>query len=187
MQKASKNRSSLYSVFATAMLVALAGCNTSGSSRPTVASNGEVRIKESELRAYCPSVSLREGTAFFNTYEKGGDQDASRVVYQASLTDITRACKYGDGTMNIEVAAAGKVVPGPKYHNGTITMPIRVAVLQGDRVIYSQLHKQVLKIANPDEATQFVMNDTGISIPMPDKQNIQIFVGFDEGPVKGKK
>ncbi|MFC4625091.1 hypothetical protein ACFO1V_07645 [Daeguia caeni] len=187
MQKASKNHSPLYSVFAAALLVALAGCNTAGTGRPTVASNGEARIKESELRAYCPQATLREGTAFFNTYEKGGEQDPNRVVYQAAITDITRACKYGDGMMNIEVAVAGKVVPGPKYRNGTITMPIRVAVLDGDRVVYSQLHKQMVNISNGDVATQFVMNDKGISIPIPEKQTIQIFVGFDEGPVKAQK
>ena len=66
-------------------------------------------------------------------------------------------------------------------------MPIRVAVLDGDRVVYSQLHKQMVNISNGDVATQFVMNDKGISIPIPEKQTIQIFVGFDEGPVKAQK
>ena len=41
----------------------------------------KARSSQSELRAYCPPVTLREGTAFFNTYEKGAtgrpDQAAS--------------------------------------------------------------------------------------------------------------
>lgn len=190
MQTASQNRSSLFPVFATVLLAALAGCTTSGtdkaaeSSLATPAASGDQRIKESELRAYCPSVSLREGTAFFNTYEKGGDKDPARVVYQGALTDVTRTCQYGTGTMTIDVAAAGKVVPGPKYKSGSITMPIRVAVRQGDQVVYSKLHKQSVTISNGDTATQFVFNDKAISLPMPDKQNIQIFIGFDEGPYK---
>jgi hypothetical protein len=108
------------------------------------------------------------------------------VIYQAALTDTTRACQHGAGTMTIDVAAAGKVVPGPKYKSGTITMPIRVAVRQGDQVIYSKLHKQAVTIANGDTATQFVFNDKAITVPTADKNNIQIFVGFDEGPYNTK-
>ena len=183
MQKASQNRSSLFPVFATVLLAALAVCTTSGSEKPgDMAAEGPKRISASELRAYCPTVTLRDGTAFFSTYAKGGDKDPAQVVYQASLTDVTRSCQYGDGTITIDVAAAGKVVPGPQYKSGTITMPVRVAVRQGDQVVYSKLHKQVVTITNGDTATQFVFNDKGISLPMPDKQNIQIFVGFDEGP-----
>ena len=196
MQITPQNRSSLFPAFATVLLLALAGCTTSGTDKaadgamgsPSTAqeASGDQRIKESELRAFCPSIMLREGTAFFNTYEKGGDSDPARVIYQASLTDTTRACQYGAGTMTIDVAAAGKVVPGPKFRSGTITMPIRVAIRQGDQVIYSKLHKQAVTIANADTATQFVFNDKAIAVPMTDKNNIQIFVGFDEGPYNTK-
>lgn len=192
MQKASQNRSSLFPVFATVLLASLAGCTTSGtenganSSLPTKATSGEKRISETELRAYCPSVSLRDGTAFFNTYEKGGDKDPECVIYQAALTDTTRSCQYGNGTLTMDIAGAGKVVPGPKYKTGTIVMPIRVAIRQGDQVVYSKLHKQRVSITNPDTATQFVFNDKGVTIPMPDKQNVQIFIGFDEGPYNTK-
>lgn len=192
MQKASQNCSSLFPVFATVLLASLAGCTTSGtenganSSLPTKATSGEKRISETELRAYCPSVSLRDGTAFFNTYEKGGDKDPERVIYQAALTDTTRSCQYGNGTLTMDIAGAGKVVPGPKYKTGTIVMPIRVAICQGDQVVYSKLHKQRVSITNPDTATQFVFNDKGVTIPMPDKQNVQIFIGFDEGPYNTK-
>lgn len=192
MQKASQNCSSLFPVFATVLLASLAGCTTSGtenganSSLPTKATSGEKRISETELRAYCPSVSLRDGTAFFNTYEKGGDKDPERVIYQAALTDTTRSCQYGNGTLTMDIAGAGKVVPGPKYKTGTIVMPIRVAIRQGDQVVYSKLHKQRVSITNPDTATQFVFNDKGVTIPMPDKQNVQIFIGFDEGPYNTK-
>ena len=192
MQKASQNRSSLFPVFATVLLASLAGCTTSGtenganSSLPTKATSGEKRISETELRAYCPSVSLRDGMAFFNTYEKGGDKDPERVIYQAALTDTTRSCQYGNGTLTMDIAGAGKVVPGPKYKTGTIVMPIRVAIRQGDQVVYSKLHKQRVSITNPDTATQFVFNDKGVTIPMPDKQNVQIFIGFDEGTYNTK-
>lgn len=189
MQKALQNRSSLFPVFATVLLAALAGCTTSGTQKSAdgaLTDASQPRVKELELRAFCPSVTLRDGTAYFNTYEKGGDKDASRVIYQAALTDTTRSCQYGEGTIILDVAAAGKVVPGPKYKSGNVTMPVRVAVVQGDKVIYSKLHKQAVSVTSGGGATQFVFNDKGITVPSESARSVQIFVGFDEGPYNTK-
>lgn len=185
MQTASQNRSSLVPVLATVTFALLAGCTTSGTEN-AVATSGEQRVKASELRAYCPSVTLREGTAYFTSYEKGKENDPAHAFYQASITDTTRSCQYVDGSIIIDVAAAGKVIPGPKYRSGTITMPIRIAVVEGDKVIHSKLYRQSVSVTSGGVATQFVFNEKGISFPMPAKQNVQIFVGFDEGPYNTK-
>jgi hypothetical protein len=141
------------------------------------------RITDVELRAYCPKVDLREGTAFYRTYEKGGKEteDPSLVIYQAALADTSRDCKYANGTLTMTVAAAGRVVPGPKGKAGTITMPIRVAVTRGDEVLYSKLSTQEVQIAETG-ATQFVFKDTEVSFPQPTSRNINVFIGYDEGP-----
>ncbi|GHD06017.1 hypothetical protein GCM10016234_02880 [Tianweitania populi] len=141
-------------------------------------------VRESELRAYCPGVSLREGTSYFSTYAKGGDGDATKVIYQASLSDTTRACTYEGDNVTIKVAAAGKVVPGPAVRPGTITMPIRVAVVRGSEVLYSKLHQQQVPVSDTTAATQFMFTDADITIPMPPQRNVSIFIGFDEGAKK---
>ena len=122
------------------------------------------RITDVELRAYCPKVDLREGTAFYRTYEKGGKEteDANLVIYQAALAETSRDCKYENGTLTMTVAASGRVVPGPKGKAGTITMPIRVAVTRGDEVLYSKLTTQEVQIAETG-ATQFVFTDNQVS------------------------
>ncbi|PRD45728.1 hypothetical protein C5748_00770 [Phyllobacterium phragmitis] len=191
MGKASYNRSAFHQVFAMALLLAVAGCTTKDGGSGTVAgglpsTSGEQKVSQSELRAYCPNVTLREGTAFFNTYEKGGEKDNARIVYQAAITDVTRACQYAPGTTTMDVAAAGKIVPGPQFKAGTITMPIRVVVTQGDSVLYSKLHKYQVSVSDPASATQFVFNDKGISFPTPAVKDIQVFVGYDEGPYNTK-
>ena len=84
--------------------------------------------------------------------------------------------------MTMNVAVSGKVVPGPKFTPGTITVPIRVAVIQGTNVLYSTLHKQAISASDGSAATQFVFNDPNVSFPKPTAQNIQVFIGFDEGP-----
>jgi hypothetical protein len=141
------------------------------------------RITDVELRAYCPKVDLREGTAFYRTYEKGGKEteDETKVIYQAALSETSRDCKFANGVLTMTVAAAGRVVPGPKGKGGTITMPIRVAVTRGDEVLYSKLSQQQVQIAETG-ATQFVFSDTEVSFPQPTARNITIYVGYDEGP-----
>ncbi len=169
-------------------MIVVAGCQ-SGDGGGTTA---KPKISESELRAYCPNVTLREGTAFFSTYAKGGQGDASKLVYQASISQITRACSRTDGMLTLNVAVAGKVVPGPEGVPGKISMPIRVVAVQGleQKVIYSKLHQFEVAITDTSTATQFVFNDPAVTFPIPAEQNVQLYAGFDEGPpakAKGKK
>ncbi|WP_235679180.1 hypothetical protein [Aquibium microcysteis] len=179
---------------ALAALMALAGCQSGGAldlglggwgtKKAEPAAPPAESITADELRAYCPRVTLRSGTAFYSTYERGGDGDRNRIVYQASITDVTRSCRYDGGMLNMEVAAAGRVVPGPVAKDGTITMPIRIAVVRGEEVLYSRLHQHQTAIAALSPATQFVFKDPAVSIPVPTARNIEIYVGFDETPQK---
>jgi hypothetical protein len=169
-------------------ILAVAGCQ-SGDSGNVLNAGGdkaaeEPKVLESELRAFCPPVKLREGTAYFNTYAKGGQDDPAKVLYQASITDVTRTCSNAGGTMTMNVAVAGKVVPGPAGAPGNVTMPIRVAVVRGDEVLYSQLHKHQVAVGDASAATQFLFNDTSVSFPTPQGQDVQVFAGYDEGPPK---
>jgi hypothetical protein len=173
----------------TGFILAAAGCQSRDSGNALNAGGdnktaGATKVLESELRAYCPPVTLREGTAYFNTYAKGGQDDPTKVLYQASITDVTRTCSNAGGTMTMNVAVAGKVVPGPAGAPGNVTMPIRVAVLRGDEVLYSQLHKHQVAVGDASAATQFVFNDTSVSFPTPQGQDVQVFAGYDEGPPK---
>lgn len=176
-------------------LLALAGCQSGGglaglglggwgSEKTQPAAPPADKITADELRAYCPRVTLRSGTAFYSTFERGGEGDKDKIVYQSSMTDVTRSCDYVDGMLNMAVAVAGRVVPGPVAKDGTVTMPIRVAVVRGEEVLYSKLHQYQTSIAALSPATQFVFKDPGVSIPAPTARNIEIYVGFDETPQK---
>jgi hypothetical protein len=179
-------------------LLALAGCQSGGGlgslglggwggQKAEPAAPPADKVTADELRAYCPRVTLRSGTAFYSTYERGGEGDKDRIVYQASVTDVTRSCEYTGGMLNMAVAAAGRVVPGPVAKDGTITMPIRVAVVRGEEVLYSKLHQYQTSIAALSPATQFVFKDASVSIPVPTARNIEVYVGFDETPQKKKR
>lgn len=180
---------------ATLLAFSLAGCSTSGTGSMLgnfgLAKNNNdapppPKISDVELRSFCPPVQLRDGTAYYNTYERGGKDDPARIVYQASLTDTTRTCQHANGNIVIDVAAAGKIVPGPKVKAGTISMPIRVAVTLGDKVLYSKLEKYPVDVTDMNAATQFVFNERGVTVPDDSAQSIRVYVGYDEGPPKKK-
>jgi hypothetical protein len=173
-------------------MLAAAGCQSSdvgmlnvgrGKTRmgPTPPQSGD-KVNQSDLLAYCPRVTLREGTAYYNTYARGGQDDPTKLVYQAAITDVTRDCSRNNGTLTMKVAVAGKVVPGPMGGAGTITMPIRIVVLHGEDVLYSKLHQYKLQIGDTSAATQFVFNDPNVSVPEPTDKGYQVFAGYDEGP-----
>jgi hypothetical protein len=180
-------------ICAMVFALGLAGCSTSGSNaddpnseRAQQTAEAQKRITASELTAFCPTVTIREGTSVLTSYGKA-DKTPENLIFQASISNQTRSCQSNDATMTMNVAVAGKIVPGPKFAPGTITVPIRVAVIQGTDVLYSTLHKQAVSASDANAATQFVFNDSAVSFPKPTAQNIQVFIGFDEGPDTASK
>lgn len=185
-------------------MLAVAGCQSSdgggllgvgGDTKQAAAKPETGKVTATSLRAYCPKVTLREGTSYFSTYGRGGkkaadsgstdtDQqnDSSNIIYQASITDVTRDCTHANGTMTLNVAVAGKVVSGPLGKPGAVTMPIRIVVMRGTDVLYSKLHQYKVQISDTSAATQFVFSDPAIAVPEPTTANYQVFAGYDEGP-----
>jgi len=189
-------------------MLAVAGCQSSdgvlglGDNKAVkpATSTDTGKVTASSLRAYCPKVTLRDGTAYYNTYGRGGrkaapddsgdpltqdDQNnSSNIIYQAAISNVTRDCTHSNGTMTMNVAVAGRVVPGPLGKPGSITMPIRIVVMRGSDVLYSKLHQYNLQISDMAAATQFVFNDPNIVVPEPEASNYQVFAGYDEGATK---
>ncbi|WP_376705625.1 hypothetical protein RQ479_14590 [Mesorhizobium sp. ISC25] len=199
----------------TGFMLAAAGCQSSdngilGFGKKDTTPPPDPKVLSSQLQAYCPKVTLRDGTAFFNTYAKSGpkpkkktdvaaeeaaqpaadgagvDQpdDSAKIIYQASITDVTRDCSRANGSMSMKIAVAGKVVPGPMFTPGTITMPIRIAVMHGTEVLYSQLHSYQVQVTDPSSATQFVFTDSSVVVPEPTARDYQAYAGYDEGAPK---
>ncbi len=138
MRKALENRSSPVPVLAMVLLAALAGCTTKGTSTPTTPDVAQPRVKASELRAYCPTVTLRDGTAYFSTYS--GDRTPDNVVYQAALT---AACTYA----NTQMAAKYDVVnPGALKRlvaAGTQLRPFPQDVLEASLKASNELYSEI--------------------------------------------
>lgn len=145
------------------------------------------------VQGLCPRVVLRDGTAFYRNYTKGakmmpdGSKDPDQLMYQVSLAETTRQCTQANGQTFVTIMAQGRAIIGPAGAGAGITMPIRVAIVDGNATTYTDL--QPFQIAlNPGEITgQFVYTKTAVPLPANTTDLAQIFIGFDEGPVKGSK
>ena len=168
----------------------VAGCSTSN---PFNGDNAPKQKKEAEIdpvlgqkvvQGTCPPIHLREGTSYFRQYARGGEDDPSKVLYQAAIADTTRQCSVTGDQMNIQVVAAGRAQAGPAGKAGTIKMPIRVAVVEKgtNKVLYSELTQFEATLPSGTPTTQFLFNDPKVNIPITSSRSVRIFVGFDEGP-----
>ncbi len=158
----------------------LGGLNLGGRGNAQPAAAPDTRVTQEELRAYCPSVSLRSDGAVYTTYQRGAEEDQSAVIHQASISDTTRACSYNGGIMSMTIAVAGRVVPGPQGGTGQVSLPLRISVFRDTEQIQSEVKTHQVNVADVAGATQFVFNDTSISMPNPNARNIRVVVGFEQ-------
>jgi len=171
---------------ALSLLAVLAGCNAgnpgaalgSGTVAPAASPVGVVQ-------GTCPAITLRDGTASFRTYARGGQDDPAKVVYQASLVETTRACTRSETAMTITVMVQGRLVAGPLGTAGTLSMPMRVEVTVGEQVLYSEVSKFDASLADVGQATQFVFTKN-VTVPSGISNFAKVYVGFEQASSKKK-
>ena len=182
-------------VLAASLLMVLSGCNAgnpggvlgSAADKPTATPVADPAANAAAaVQGFCPPITLRDGTAYHRVYAKGAKDDATKIVYQASLADTTRSCTRSETGMTITAMVQGRLVAGPEGKAGQVMLPIRVAVTDGDKVIYSELTQFPVTLTDVAQASQFVFTK---DVPVPGDVGglTKVHVGFDEGPVKKKK
>lgn len=157
----------------------LGGISLPGSGGSAAQQAPDNRITAEELVAYCPQVTVRQSDAFYDSYPRNVSDDASQLIFRASVGETTRACRYGAGTLGMTVAMSGRVIPGPNGKAGPVRLPIRISVVRDGEVLYSQTRDFEVMLNDTAGATQFVFSDENISVPSPTTQNYAVYVGYD--------
>jgi hypothetical protein len=143
--------------------------------------------------ANCPTVSIRPGTEEIRVSAPGRPDPITGapppIVYQITITDTARECvKTADG-LNVKLGIKGRVASGLAGRAQTVTVPIRVVVMEGrDKVVKSELHRIAVPLQAPDLAADFSKIDQSITLPASvDTSNYLIYVGLDDkGAGKGR-
>jgi hypothetical protein len=131
------------------------------------------------VQGFCPTVVLRDGTAFHRSFARGSQDDPKQVTYQASLADTTRACSRTDSTLTITAVVQGRLVAGPQGKAGAINLPIRVTVMDGDNEVTSEVVQYPVTMADVGLPTQFVFSRE-VTVPGNVSGATRVYVGFDE-------
>lgn len=174
-------------VAVSSALLLLAGCASTDSGAAledsvasiTPAPGASASFESGTVPEYCPTVSLREGTEILTR------QTGDAVAYQASISETSRDCRIVDGQLRMRIGVTGLLTPGPRAAPGAVQLPVRVAIVQGDDVLYSQLGQQTVSVDPVGGAQQFIYVDEGIAIPERTERDLVIYAGFDEGPPQG--
>jgi len=144
------------------------------------------------VQGNCPRIVLRDGTAYHDAYVGGtkaaadGSMDQAKLMYQASIANTTRQCRLEGGQMVITVQVAGRIVLGQAGAKGNAKLPIRVAVTDGDKVLYSELVPFEAALPVNEPASQFLFSKDNVTIPAG-ADTAMIYVGFDNGTDKDTK
>jgi hypothetical protein len=175
---------------AVSLAVLLAGCNSAsqGLDMSANASAAGAQPVTPVVQAYCPQVVMLEQDAVYRVYAKGGQDDPSKLLYQASFGDMTRQCTANETTLTINVVAQGRIVQGPAGMPGPVTLPVSVEVVDGDNVIYSQ--KVAFPVTMPAGGSQFIFSKADVQIPNAAggaSRFTRVRLGFDNGPAKPVK
>ena len=173
------------SLLGLALLATVAGCSQTdkpGELGMTGIQNQQAAAQPAVMQGACPQIFLRDGTAVYTSYAKGGDKDPQKVNFQATLAATTRQCVQTESELRITVMAQGRIASGPTGSAGTVTLPIRVAASDGKNTLYSELTKFNVDIPADTGTAQFVFTNAEVVIPGGAGSFAKIYLGFDEGP-----
>jgi hypothetical protein len=144
----------------------------------------------------CPDVNVRTGAGTLMISSKPGEGEASALDlrYQATIIRTARECRVNSGIMTMKVGIEGRVITGPAGGAGTVSVPIRLAVVQegvNPKTILSKFASVQVDVASAVDRVPFTHIDPDITFPLPkpiaDIDAYVVYVGFDPAAAQEKK
>lgn len=144
------------------------------SAAPTTLNPADFRV-----RGPCPRVEILPETETVRATTGGTEFEEGELRYQARLERTARECNPGPTGTTVKVGLAGRALSGPGEPPGQIRLPIRIAVREGEAVVYSKIHpvSVTLTAGAPSVPWAIVVED----IVVQDPATAEILVGFDPG------
>jgi hypothetical protein len=155
---------------------------TPSASTTPVANSDQIDVRQYIGPDYCPELRVLKGAEILRRYEKGHDDDAKFVIWQASIGKTARECLFDlQGGMTLKVGISGRAIAGPKGGATTVTVPLKIAVVKYQE---SVLATQAFSIdaAIPAEGATTFTEVREILVPSPGRdRDYIIYVGLDVG------
>jgi hypothetical protein len=126
----------------------------------------------------CPQIVIRDEGAIYKTYAAGAKNDPAQLAYQASLVQGTRQCTTDGTALNMTIVVQGRLVAGPMGGSGSVNLPIKVSVMDGETVLYSDTTNYQASIPAGQGSTQFLYTDNKIHVTGGAAGFVSVYASF---------
>jgi hypothetical protein len=133
----------------------------------------------------CPPVNIRQGTSTLSVVDPKAESQAFGLRYQGTIVRTARECTVHDKMVTIRVGVQGRVIVGPAGGPGSITMPLRYALVKEGiepKPIYTKLYTVPVTVEPGQSNALYSHVEESMTVPMPsliDFDSYVIYVGFD--------
>jgi hypothetical protein len=139
----------------------------------------------------CPGVDYRQGAATYNiTDSKSAENAALNVKYLASFVKTARECDVRGDNVTIRVGVQGRVVVGPAGSPGTVTIPLRYALVKegvDPNVVWTKFYSFNVSIPSTNLNVPFTHVEEDMTVPIPPSEELAayvVYIGFDPESLK---
>jgi hypothetical protein len=107
------------------------------------------------------------------------------VRYQASFTQTARECVLRDNNLTIKVGVQGRIVVGPAGASGSITIPLRYALVReglDSKTLWTKLFLVPVTIPQNQLNLPWLHIEEEMTVPRPSADELDayvVYVGFD--------
>jgi hypothetical protein len=131
----------------------------------------------------CPAVTVGTGDGNITFMAKGGSNDGLSVMHRGEITNTARECAPSlSGGLAVKFGFAGRVLLGPQGKPGTVTLPVKITVLDGGRATIKADQAKVPVTIAPDQTAGYFSVVREIVVPVPpgaSAKGYKIIIAFD--------
>jgi hypothetical protein len=146
---------------------------------------------QASLDFNCPGVDYRQGAATYNiTDSKSAESAALNLKYLASFVKTARECDVRGDNVTIRVGVQGRVVVGPAGSPGTVTIPLRYALVKegiDPNVVWTKFYSFNVSITSANLNVPFSHIEEDMTVPIPPSEELAayvVYIGFDPESLK---
>lgn len=132
----------------------------------------------------CPLVKVRAGASTYAVAPSGQQPVATDLRYQATITRTARDCRRASGQIVARIGIEGRVIAGAAGAPETVTIPLRVAIVQAgvrEKVLTTKVYTTTVSMAQGG-SVPFSLVGEDLVYTMPrglTSENYIFYVGFD--------
>jgi hypothetical protein len=133
----------------------------------------------------CPTVEIRQGASTFAQSAADNGSAALSLRYQANFVRGARECAVRGGNVTMKVGIEGRLILGPAGAPGTMTLPVRLAVVREGvepKTVWTKFYTVPVTVPPGESNVLFTHVEEDLSFPMPPASEFDeyvIYVGFD--------